>query len=170
MLGRENHHFHTGVLHRTAPLVRIELFQREHLRGLHAAAPLLSGKCVRPEMHEGNEFIFKSLELVLGRDDIGCLPNYLLFAVALDAYGIAVFLLRGQCGGSAVLLSAALFREYEGCSYDYNRRNRCQCQCFLAHKYLVLYYFRKVSNHKSTVKNYLEILAGFRECQDCSIL
>ena len=44
-------------------------------------------------MHEGNEFIFKCLELVLGRDDIGRLTDDLLFAVALDAYGIAVFLL-----------------------------------------------------------------------------
>ena len=169
MLGRENHHLHTGVLHRAAPLVRIEFFQREHLRGLHAAAPLLSGKCVGSEMHEGNELIFKCLELVLGRYDIGRLPDYLLFAVALDAYGIAVFLFRGQCRGSVVLFAVPC-REYEGCSYDDNRRNRCQCQCFLAHKYLVLYYFRKVSNHKSTLKTYLEILAGFRQCQDCSIL
>ena len=75
MFRRENHHFHSGVLYRLAPLVRIESFQSEGFRGLESAAPLLSGEGVRSEMDERDEFPVKCCQLVSRRHDIGGLFN-----------------------------------------------------------------------------------------------
>ena len=79
VLHGEHHQLHAGRLDGLAPLVGIQCFQIKDRRIFLTGSPFHTGECVRSEVDKGNELLFQSAQLVVGRNHVSrLLDNHFL--------------------------------------------------------------------------------------------